>query len=1355
MRKILQLLFVFSLSVSSLLAQDKLSVLLVQDNSADAARAEKIKAAITTAGYTYTLFDAASDKVSPSSEVMSNYELVLWYAGYDQTTTFWGDDDNTDNEALKTYLDNGGMLWLQSSEFLYDRYPTTPVNFVSGDFAYDYLGIKTYVERGPGNNDPTIGVPQYDLVAGNPVTTVDPLEWSYNTMWRVEVCEITDDAQGVYNMGPSTHTLAQYFGGVYNETANFKVFTLTTETARLKDPAADYIEPLFLETLDYFNQFANTTKTAVTSFSIVAPTTTVSPYGTLQLSVDVLPVAADNKSVAWAIVSGETSGSIDGNGLFTPTSVNGTVVISATTNDGSNLTEEITITVEDKLSILFIHDSDYNPGRADVLKAAITTAGYHYAIFDAVAENNTPSVELLSAHELVIWYTGDDQDGTHLWNGDNTDNAALKTYLDNGGMFWLQGKSFLNERYAVDDVFVAGDFVYDYLGISKYAIRTPGSSDVTIGIPQFDLVTENNFTSTVDPLTWVWGTMYTIDAFEITASAKGIYVTGPSTHQHASYCASVYNEVTDGFKALTTSTETGKLKTVSMTNQFVLETLDYFNQFANTDKTSVATVTISATDDAIVLDLSSTLQFSVAITPADASNLSVTWSINEDANASIKQTGVLTSTDIPENVIITATANDGSKVSDTYVVEIKSLIPDSLSILLVQDNSSDETRIDVIKTAITTAGYGYTVFDAVTNAQAPSAEFLSGFELVIWYTGNDEDGTYLWNGDKTENAALKSYLDNGGMLWLQGLTFLYDRYGVAPVDFVSGDFAYDYLGLQKFAVSSYMDDSNLGVSQLDLVAANGICTIDPLYWLGDATMNYVAGCELLAATQDVYQMGPTGYALAGNSSAFYNEVTDGFKALSFTFDPSQLKTNLNPLYEEVLDYFNDFANTSKVHVYEVAVSSESGAVSITEENGTLQLVATVLPEGAENKTATWSLGDGSVPATISPDGLLTASGTIEGNGPVFAIATSNDKPEFADTLEISIIGQAMTGFTVLLVNDNDGSGYNERYLNINTALTESGYTHILYNTETAGSAPSADYMSHFDMVFWYTGNDYIDLYLWDVSDTTANGANAVKANSAIIDYIDNGGIFFHSGLEIMRDIFGRPDDDLGGAGQTIDFAAGDYVYDYMGVSQYIRSGKNDDGISQIEITAENVVTTTSPISFAWSTLWHGAGYAITDNATALYKFPTSSHEWSEFPTIVMNEPASGGTVISNGSELAMLGDGSVVVQETVNDVTKEFIDYFANYDPTSINNIERNTLSFSIYPNPTSDDLNIKFAMTAFDKVQIIVFDNTGHRVIQKEMNAKPGINNQKLNVRNLSSGIYFMSIHTNNSISSSKFIID
>ena len=56
-------------------------------------------------------------------------------------------------------------------------------------------------------------------------------------------------------------------------------------------------------------------------------------------------------------------------------------------------------------------------------------------------------------------------------------------------------------------------------------------------------------------------------------------------------------------------------------------------------------------------------------------------------------------------------------------------------------------------------------------------------------SGITSSNLQFWNSNETENQALKTYLDNGGMLWLQGRDFLYDVYGSAPDDFVAGEAA--------------------------------------------------------------------------------------------------------------------------------------------------------------------------------------------------------------------------------------------------------------------------------------------------------------------------------------------------------------------------------------------------------------------------------------------------------------------------------------------------------------------------------------------------------------------------------------
>jgi hypothetical protein len=490
-------------------------------------------------------------------------------------------------------------------------------------------------------------------------------------------------------------------------------------------------------------------------------------------------------------------------------------------------------------------------------------------------------------------------------------------------------------------------------------------------------------------------------------------------------------------------------------------------------------------------------------------------------------------------------------------------------------------------------------------------------------------------------------------------------------------------------------------------------------------------------------MGPASYVLSNYFSGIYNELENSYKALTFTFEPARLNeptaSNIEPLYKEILDYFNTFGNKQKSHVYELNVASTSGAISILDENGTLQMQANILPVNADNKTVTWSLTANSVPATITHDGLLKASGTIEGNGSVWVVATSNDKPQIADTLEISIIGQAMTGFTVLLVNDNSN---NTRYLNIKTALQQSGYTYITFDAASKGFAPDFDYLKNFEMVFWYTGNNGMNLKLWDVSDTLGNGGNAVKANPAIIQYLNNGGIFYVNGIDMMYDIF---------SSKTTDFVAGNFIYDYMGISKYIQTGKDALGIASIDKTANNIINTTASLNFAWATLIYGDGFGLTDKSVSLYNFPNSANAWSGMSTVVMNKPTTGGTIITNGNELAMLGNGTAQVQSTVNLVVKEYLDYFSL--PNNIYSVENELIEMIAFPNPVHSILNLNFKIKNSEKVEISIFDNLGRKVLSNKENVFEGENTTQLDVSNLSSGIYILNIRSSHSVGYHKFI--
>ncbi|HOR10573.1 MAG TPA: Ig-like domain-containing protein, partial [Bacteroidales bacterium] len=95
----------------------------------------------------------------------------------------------------------------------------------------------------------------------------------------------------------------------------------------------------------------------------------------------------------------------------------------------------------------------------------------------------------------------------------------------------------------------------------------------------------------------------------------------------------------------------------------------------------------------------------------------------------------------------------------------------------------------------------------------------------------------------------------------------------------------------------------------------------------------------------------------------------------------------------------------------ITVTGAGGATTITQDNGTLALTATVTPSNATNKTVTWSIINGTGQATISSTGVVTAVA----NGTVTARATANDGSGVTGQLVITISGQVIpvTGITVI------------------------------------------------------------------------------------------------------------------------------------------------------------------------------------------------------------------------------------------------------------------------------------------------------------------------------------------------------
>lgn len=655
----------------------------------------------------------------------------------------------------------------------------------------------------------------------------------------------------------------------------------------------------------------------------------------------------------------------------------------------------------------------------------------------------------------------------------------------------------------------------------------------------------------------------------------------------------------------------------------------------------------------------------------------------------------------------------------------------SLSILVVNDNGYAPERVDVIKDAIANSGYTYTFYDASVEGSSPSYELMSGFDLVIWYTGNDSSGLFFWNADETDNEEIIEYLDNGGMLWVQGLDFLYDRYASTPYDFVEGEFVRDYMGISQYYAQSHLDDGfySDGVPQLDVVADNGIFTQTPILWQYETLWYADALLPVDLSAGGIYKMGPSGYDFDSYYSVVYNEVGDA-KILSMAIETARLDSqeNTDSFIGEGLAYFEQFGSGTGVPVESIEVSGEGGATTIEENGGSLQMIAEVLPEDATNQAVIWSVTNGTAYAFINNDGLLTATGTPIGNGTVWVKATAADGTGIADSVEITISNQVNNPeFEVLLVNDNANG--TDRYLVLDTTLLNLGYSYDIHNTVTTSTAPSFAQMSAYDLVIWYTGNDGVNLHLWDVSDT-----NNYKFNEDLINYINHNGNVWVQGLDFMFDI-------VGGAPDA--FSAGQFIYDYMGISNYAAQSKTDDndlGVPQLDVVPNNGISEFTPIQWVYETMWYVDGFEISNDAKGMYKMGPNGYVLDDYYSGLYLKKPGRGYVITWAFETARID-----TRENTEEIFDEVLSFVKENSGTGIQEWDNATASIdAIFPNPATDIATINYQLQNAAQVSLEVYDITG-RIIHSQSFGKQTQGQHQMSIdknqMNLENGIYLYSI--------------
>lgn len=227
-----------------------------------------------------------------------------------------------------------------------------------------------------------------------------------------------------------------------------------------------------------------------------------------------------------------------------------------------------------------------------------------------------------------------------------------------------------------------------------------------------------------------------------------------------------------------------------------------------------------------------------------------------------------------------------------------------IKILYVDDSDDVFLNAETIYDAIIDVGYSAKYFNALDSADLLTFEYLANYDLVIWQTSNDGTKLSLWNEDDTENNEIKTYLENGGNLWIGGLDFLFDKYGTPPQAFEKGSFVYDFMGLQSYDCQSYGNDGGKGVPFVVPEDTSIIQDLVPLKW-NFPTLWWVDGITPRQEAHVIYRMSGDNYIFDQKvcgvlySGANYN-VFSSFFDLGVAFDFELMKMSVLP----VLDFFD-------------------------------------------------------------------------------------------------------------------------------------------------------------------------------------------------------------------------------------------------------------------------------------------------------------------------------------------------------------------------------------------------------------------------------------------------------------------
>jgi uncharacterized protein YjdB len=411
----------------------------------------------------------------------------------------------------------------------------------------------------------------------------------------------------------------------------------------------------------------------------------------------------------------------------------------------------------------------------------------------------------------------------------------------------------------------------------------------------------------------------------------------------------------------------------------------------NTNVAVVAVTGVSVSPTTSTVGIGSTQQLSATLTPANATNQSVTWTSSNTAVASVNATGLVTGVAAGTSTITVTTA-DGNKTATAAItvaaipVTGVSVSPATASLYIGNTQqltatvaptnatnkavtwSSSNTAVATVNASglvtavaagtanitVTTQNGSKTAVTAITvNANVTFT--VNFYKPTAWGTGIK---IYWWSALPAGILADGSWpgvtMTNAGNGW-----YSYTFTNVTSTNLIFNDGTNQTADLNRTKTGWYMNNTWYDTNPGTNVAVTGV-TLSPTTatLLVNATQQLTPTVSPATATNKTVTYSSSNTAIATvNTAGLITAIASGTATITVTTqDGAKTETCVVTV------------NTANVAVASVSLSPTTASLAV---GGTQQLTPTVLPANATNKSVNYSSSNTAV-ATVNGSGLITA-----------------------------------------------------------------------------------------------------------------------------------------------------------------------------------------------------------------------------------------------------------------------------------------------------------------------------------------------------------------------------------------------